>query len=92
MQIFHQLIVQMIFLTGSIHSKVKNIHFFNKTILKIFYNYIPNKTILCDIKDPPWFSNKFEKILTKKNEIFEQYKANGKSQKEYERLQLIVIA
>ena len=31
------------------------IHFFNKTILNIFHNYIPNKTILCNDKDPPWF-------------------------------------
>ena len=68
----------------------EQVHFFNKTILNIFHNYIPNKTILCNDKDPPWFNNEIRKILTKKNEIFKQYIANGKSQKTgYEWLQLI---
>ena len=35
----------------------KNVHqeveFFNKTFLNILHNYIPNKFILCDDKDPP---------------------------------------
>ena len=65
------------------------VHFFNKTTLNIFHNYIPNKTILCNDKDPPWFNNEIRKILTKKNEIFKQYIANGKSQTNYEGLQLI---
>ena len=57
----------------------EQVHFFNKTILNIFHNYIPNKTILCNDKDPPWFNNEIRKILTKKNEIFKQYIANRKS-------------
>ena len=67
----------------------EQVHFFNKTILNIFHNYIPNKTILCNDKDPPWFNNEIRKILTMKNEIFEQYIANGKFQTDRERLQLI---
>ena len=67
----------------------EQIHFFNKTILNIFHNYIPNKTILCNDKDPPWFDNEVRNILTMKNKIFEQYIANGNSQTDYERLQLI---
>ena len=67
----------------------EQVHFFNKTILNIFHNYIPNKTILCNDKDLPWFNNEIRNILTMKNKIFEQYIANGKSQIDYERLQLI---
>ena len=73
--------------------KAKNVHeqvhFFNTTILNIFHNYIPNKTIFCNDKDPPWFDNEIRKILTMKNEMFKQYIANGKSQTDYEWLQLI---
>ena len=58
----------------NIHEQV---HFFNKTILNIFHNYIPNKTILCNDKDPLWFNNEISKIPTKKNDIFKQYIANG---------------
>ena len=67
----------------------EQVHFFNKTILNIFHNYITNKTILCNDKDPPWFDNENRNILTMKNKIFEQYIANGNSQTDYERLQLI---
>ena len=66
----------------------EQVHFFNKTILNIFHNYIPNKTILCNDKDPPWFNNEIRRILTKKYQIFEQYIANEKSQTDYERLKL----
>ena len=61
----------------------------SKTILNIFHNYLPNKTNRCNDNDPPWFNNEIRKILTMKNEILEQYIANGKSQTDYERLQLI---
>ena len=74
------------FKSKNVHERV---HFFNKIILNIFHNYILNKTILCNNKDPPWFDNEIRKILTKKNGIFKQYIANGKSQTNYERLQLI---
>ena len=48
----------------------EQVHFFNKRILNIFHNYIPNKTILCNDKDPPWFNNEIRNILTMKNKIF----------------------
>ena len=56
----------------------EQVHFFNKTILNIFHNYIRNKAILCNDKDPPWFNNEIRRTLTKKNEIFEQYMGNLK--------------
>ena len=74
------------FKSKNVHEQV---HFFNKIILNIFHNYILNKTILCNDKDPPWFDNEIRKILTMKNEMFKQYIANGKSQTDYEWLQLI---
>ena len=58
-------------------------------MLNIFHNYIPNKTTLCNDKDPPWFNNEIRKILSMKNEIFEQYIDNGKSQTDYKCLQLM---
>ena len=48
----------------------EQVHFFNKRILNIFRNYVLNKTVLCNDKDPPWFNNEIRKVLTKKNEIF----------------------
>ena len=40
-----------LFLGKNVHQQVE---IFNKTLLNIFHNYIPNKFILCDGKDPPW--------------------------------------
>ena len=57
--------------------------------MNIFHNCIPNKTFLCNDKDPRWFDNEIRKIQTKKNEIFKEYIANAKSQTDCERLQLI---
>ena len=35
---------------------------FNSTILNIISNFIPNETITCDDRDPPWM-NSFIKVL-----------------------------
>ena len=57
--------------------------------LEYFHSCIPNKTILCNDKDPPLFNNEIRNILTMKNKIFEQYIANGESQTDYQQLHLI---
>ena len=73
--------------------KGKNFHekgpFFHSTTLNIFQNYISNRTVLPNDKDPSWFNNEIRKMLTKKNEILKQYIANGKPQTNYQRFQLI---
>ena len=67
----------------------EQVHFFNKAILNSFHNHIPHKTIICNDKDPPWFNNQIRQLLNKKKEIFEQYLTIGKSQTDYEWLQVI---
>ena len=91
MQIFHQSCTRYFNKSYSFEGENfdEQVHFFSKTILNVFHNYIPIKTILFNDKDAPWFNNKIRKTLTKKNEIFEQYIADGKSQTNYEQLELI---
>ena len=52
----------------------KNVHepveIFNQTILNIFHNFIPNKTILCDDRDPPWINEKIKSFIRKKNPVY----------------------
>ena len=42
----------------------KNVHqqvnIFNKTIINIFSNFIPNKLVTFDDKDPPWMTKKIK--------------------------------
>ena len=52
----------------------KNVHeqveLFNKTLLNIFHNFIPNKIILCDDKDPPWINGEIKNLIKRKNWLF----------------------
>ena len=43
----------------------------------MFCNFIPNKIIICNGKDPPWFNDEIRQILKKKNELFEQWWSNA---------------
>ena len=41
----------------------------NKTLLNIFHNFIPNKIILCDDKDP-WMNYEIKKLIKNRKELF----------------------
>ena len=47
----------------------EQVELFNKTFLNIFHNFIPNKIILCDDKDPPWMNGKIKNLIKRKNWI-----------------------
>ena len=55
----------------------KNVHdqveLFNKTLLNIFHNFIPNKIILFDDKDPPKINN----LVKRKNWLFQCQRKSG---------------
>ena len=51
---------------------------FSKTILKIFYNFIPNKTITCTEKDLSWFNDETRHMANNKSEIRRHYLYIGK--------------
>ena len=42
---------------------------FNRTILNISHNFIPNKIILCDDRDPPWMNKKIKHLIKEKSYI-----------------------
>ena len=50
---------------------------FNRTILNIFHNFIPNKIILCDDRDPPWMNEKIKHLTDKKKAIFQKQKESN---------------
>ena len=52
----------------------KQVILFNQTILNIFYNFIPNKIILCDDRDPPWMNDSIKHVIKKKKAIFQEQK------------------
>ena len=50
---------------------------FNRTISNIFHNFIQNKIILCDDRDPPWMNKRIKYLIKKKKKL---YFKNKKSQ------------
>ena len=52
----------------------KNVHqqinIFNKTIINIFSNFIPNKLVTFDDKDPPWMTEKLKKQIKWKQNVY----------------------
>ena len=50
---------------------------FNRPILNIFHNFIPNKIILCDDRDPPWMNEKIKDLINKKIAIFQKQKGSN---------------
>ena len=50
---------------------------FNRTISNIFYNFIPNKLILYNDRDPPWMNEKNKHLIKKKKAIFQKQKESN---------------
>ena len=44
----------------------------------ISHNSIPNKNIICNDKDTPWFNNQIKRLIEKKNHLFKSYITNGR--------------
>ena len=54
---------------------------FNKTVLNILSNFILHEVIVCDDKDPPWFSGKIKLLINEKLRTYNAYRKNtGNSQ------------
>ena len=60
----------------------KNVHekfiLFNKTILNIFHNFIPNKVIVCDGKDPLRMNDELKSLIKRKMWLYQTQRKSGK--------------
>ena len=53
-----------LFANKTVESQISEL---NDLLLNIYSNYIPNKTVLCDDKDPPWMTNGIRTVIEMKN-------------------------
>ena len=75
-----------LFLGKNIYQQVE---IFNKILRNIFHNYMPNKYILCDDKDPPWINEEIKTWIHRKNSL---YQRQGKfSSIDYKSLNLLTL-
>ena len=49
----------------------------NDLLLNIYSNHIPNKTVFCDDKDPPWMTNEIRTGIEMKNNAYKEYIRSG---------------
>ena len=77
---------EKLFQNKNIHDQLK---LFNETIVSIVSNYIPNKFIICNEKDPPWLNDHIKRLINLKNEIFIKYLTNRRPDSVYKNLQTI---
>ena len=52
---------------------------FNGTVLNFFKNYVPNKYITIDDRDPVWINDTIKSKIKTKNLLFKQYMQNDRS-------------
>ena len=45
--------------------------------MKLYSNCIPNKTVLCDDKDPPWMTNGIIPVIEIKSDAYKLYIRSG---------------
>ena len=50
---------------------------FNKTLLNIMSNFIPNEYLKVQSKDPPWIGNNLRRLLKKQNRQYKAYVRKG---------------
>ena len=55
------------------------VEYLTSCILNVFSNFVPNKTITCREKDPPWMTDEVKIICHMKAKIYEKYIKNGRS-------------
>ena len=55
--------------------------------MNIYSNYIPNKTVLWDDKDPPWMTNVIRAVIEMKNNVYKEYIRSGVMHNCYVRLE-----
>ena len=51
--------------------------FFNKKILNIASNFIPDNYVKIQLKDPPWITNNLRSMITKQNKQYKKILKNG---------------
>ena len=64
---------------------------FNETILDIFRNYIPNKCVTVDDKDPLWMDETKKSKIKTKIILYKKYIQNGRFESNFVCLENIII-
>ena len=62
------------------------VDFLNKTLLNIFRNYIPNKKIKCDYRQPPGMTDNIKKSLKERCKLTKFFYKNGQRKTDHDKV------
>ena len=55
----------------------------NDVILNVFKNFVPNKYITCDDKDPVWMNENIKSKIKAKNKLYQVYIKKGRQETDF---------
>ena len=61
---------------------------FNSILLNILSNYIPNKVVKIDPKDPPWITHDLKKMIKRQQRMYKNFKRHGYRDEDRARVQI----
>ena len=64
----------------------EKVDFLNKTLLNIFRNYIPNKKIKCDYRQPPWMTDNIKKSLKERCKLTKFFYKNCQRKTDHDKV------
>ena len=67
-------------------SVVEKVELLKKTVLNIFRNYIPNKKIKCDYRQPPWRTGNIKKSLKDRCKLTKIFYKNGQRKTDHDKV------
>ena len=62
----------------------KMTHLFTSKCASIFSEFIPNKTITCDNRDPPWMTTSLKSAIKRKHRVYNKYVRRGRKPDDWE--------
>ena len=57
----------------------KQVAIFSDTLMNIMQNFVPNETIICDSRDPPWTNKEIKQLIEQKNQFYKQFIQSNKT-------------
>ena len=76
-----------LFFNKNVHEQVSIL---NRTLINGFSNFVPNKLVTFNDKDPPWMTSDLRDKINWKNSIYKDYLKNGKTSYHYIKLQYAI--
>ena len=65
----------------------KQVEILNNYLINVCLNYIQNKIITINDKEPPWITSTIHKKILESNSLFKSYTIHGRSTSDFDKLQ-----